>query len=178
MESYSFEPRSSRPTIQIFFSFNSSTVRAILVTFAMGRCSLAPAEALVTVGVTPTALRSGITTPSAPQRRRSQNRPQVMWILNSIEQYQQRIFSPLFGKQILEFVVLLARGDGDYALVRIVPSHAVEFCTPQKAHRNAIPATFVDHTLQAQVVPLLGATPTHSKLLPRAFSASATALIP
>jgi len=44
-----------------FFSFNSTKVRAIFVTLAMGRCSLAPARRLGHGRREPAARRSGIT---------------------------------------------------------------------------------------------------------------------
>src|SRR6266446_5782535 len=54
-------------TIHSPLAFRSSRVRAMFVTFAMGRCSLAPADDFATVPVTPAARLSGITTPSAPE---------------------------------------------------------------------------------------------------------------
>ena len=132
-------PRSSSPTIQRFFSFKSSRVRAMFVTFAMGRCSLAPADALVTVAVTPAARRSGITTPSAPEASAVRRmRSQIVRIFNAVQHDDQRISPALGSHHVIEIVVLFGRGDGHHALMGVVAGHAVEFRARQKTHGDAV----------------------------------------
>ena len=79
-----------------------------------------------------------------------------MRIFDSVEHDNERILPALGSDYIFEIVVLLRRGDGDHALVRIVARQLVEFRSRQDAHGNSLPPAFIDHMLQAEIVTLLG----------------------
>ena len=56
----------SQAATQMPRTFSSSIVCAIFVTLTQGMYSMAPADALATISVSPQALRFGITMPCAP----------------------------------------------------------------------------------------------------------------
>ncbi len=141
----------------MLLSFNSSTVREMLVTFAMGRCSLAPADALVTVPVTAAARRSGMTmTVGAGGVGGAQDGSEIVGILDAVEHNDQRILISLGGDYVGKIIVLFCRGDGNHTLMRGVAGHAVELGALQKAHGHADLSAIFDEALQAEVVALFG----------------------
>ncbi len=129
----------------------------MFVTFAIGMCSLAPAETLVTVPVTAAARRSGMTRPLAPAASAVRRiAPEIVRILDAIEHDYQRILRALGGDDIGQIVVLLGRRDGHDSLVRAGARHLVEFRALQETHLNVQPPTVFNQPLQADVMALLG----------------------
>ena len=131
-------------------------MRAMFVTLAMGRCSLAPAEALVTVPVTLAARRSGMTTPFAPAASAVRRiAPRLCGSSTPSRTITSEYSARLRRDHVFEIVVLLGRRNRDHALVRGVARQVVEFGPRQKAHGHAQPPAVFDQPLQANVVALL-----------------------
>jgi hypothetical protein len=128
----------------------------MFVTLAIGRCSLAPAETFATAAVTAAERRSGITTPSAPAVGGAQDRSQVVRILDSIEDDDQRLLAATRCHNVIEIAILFCRGRSHKSLMRGVAGNFVELLTRQNAHRNADFAALVDHSPQANILPLFG----------------------
>jgi hypothetical protein len=143
----------------MLFDFNSSSAREMFVTFAIGRCSLAPAETLATTPVTPAARRSGDDyAVGARSVGGAQDCPEVMRIFDAVQYNDQRVFGAARGQQVVEVVVLLGGSDSDESLVRGVAGQLVEFGSRQEANLHADFAALVDHALETDVLAFGGDT--------------------
>ena len=109
-------------------AFNSSRVREIFVTLAIGRCSLAPAETLATVPVTGADRRSGMMTPSSARGvSRTQDGAQIVRVFDTIEHNDKRMLGSARGHQIIEITILFCRCGRYQALMGCVAGKFVEF---------------------------------------------------
>jgi hypothetical protein len=103
-------------------SFNSSSVRLMLVTRVTGRYSSAPAAALATTSVRPTARRSGMMMPPAPAA--CAVRTIAPRLCGSSTPSSTTINCG--GGDVVQFGVALGRSHGDHALVRRRAGQTVE----------------------------------------------------
>ena len=150
----------------------------MFVTLAIGRCSLAPAEDLATIDVTPAARRSGMTTPSAPAAsavRRTAPRLCGSSTPSSttISECCPRFASMTSSRSLYCFADVTATTPW------CAPFPAMRSNSGRGRKRTAIPTLRHSSTTRCSRKSCRSlATPTHWNARPRAFKASATALMP
>src|SRR5207302_5571062 len=88
--------------------------------------------------------------------RSTENRAQVVWIFHAVEHDYQGKLASLGCYYVVEIVILLARSDGNHALMGVISGHAIEFRARDKPHGHSLAAALVHHTLQTQVVAFFG----------------------
>src|ERR1700686_1328234 len=83
---------------------------------------------------------------------------EIVWIFDSVQHYDERMFAASRGDDVVEIAVLLRRSRGYQTLMRRVPGNFVQLLARHDAHRDADLAALVDYAAQKNIFAFFGDT--------------------